>query len=111
GPASTIGIPSDPTVVADSAGSGSATSGHQLGGQVFTLYGGTLTGVSSYTHDDPGGSGDEYAHVTVTYSVPSTDSGATVMLLFGGHLAASLGARGWGAGLGAGQINGGPYHI
>ena len=46
GPASTFPIPPDPTVVADNNGSGSATSGHQLGGQVFTMYGGTITGVS-----------------------------------------------------------------
>ena len=111
GSASTLAVPSDPTVVADANGAGSATSGHQLGGQVFTLYGGTLTGASSYTHDDAGGSSDEYAHITLTYSVPSTADGAKVMLLFGGHLAPSIGPRGWGAGVGAGSISGGPYHI
>jgi hypothetical protein len=31
--------------------------------------------------------------------------------VFGGHLAASGGSRSWGAGLGAANINGGPYHI
>ena len=66
GSASTLAVPGDPTVVADSNGPGSATSGHQLGGQVFTLYGGTLTGTSAYTHDDAGGSSDEYAHITLT---------------------------------------------
>jgi hypothetical protein len=34
-----------------------------------------------------------------------------VQLLFGGHLAAGTGARGWGAGLGSSSISGGPYHI
>ena len=111
GAASTIGVPSDPTVVADNGGGGSATSGHQLSGQVFTLYGGTLTGVSAYTHDDPGGTSDEFAHVTISYSVPSTTGGTKVMLLFGGHIAPGLGPRGWGPGLGAGSISGGPYHI
>ncbi len=111
GAASTFGIPSDPTVVADANGAGSATSGHQLAGQVFTLYGGTITGVSSYTHDDAGGTSDSYAHITLTYSVPSTADGAKVMLLFGGHLAPGVGPRGWGAGVGAGSISGGPYHI
>jgi hypothetical protein len=111
GAASTAPIPLDSTVVADKFGSGSATSGHQLTGQVFTMYGGTITGVSGYTHDDPGGTSDSYAHVTITYSVPSTATKTKVLLLFGGHLAASLGPRGWGAGLGAGSISGGPYHI
>jgi uncharacterized repeat protein (TIGR01451 family) len=111
GPASTFPIPSDPTVVADDNGGGSATSGHQLGGQVMTMYGGTITGVSVPYHDDPSGTGDEDAHVTVTYSVPSTDDGVQVMLLFGGHIAASLGPRGWGVGVGAGSISGGPYHV
>jgi hypothetical protein len=32
-------------------------------------------------------------------------------LLFGGHLAAPIGPRGWGTGFGASNINGGPYHI
>jgi uncharacterized repeat protein (TIGR01451 family) len=111
GPATTFPIPPDPTVVADNNGSGSATSGHQLGGQVFTMYGGTITAASAYTHDDPGGSSDSYAHITLTYSVPSTANATNVMLLFGGHIAASLGPRGWGIGIGAGSISGGPYHI
>jgi uncharacterized repeat protein (TIGR01451 family) len=108
GAASTFAIPPDPTVVNDPSGGG-ATSAHQLTGQVLTMYGATITGVSSYTHDDAGGTSDSYAHLTVTYSVPSTPT--KVMLLFGGHLGASLGPRGWGAGLGAGSISGGPYHI
>jgi uncharacterized repeat protein (TIGR01451 family) len=108
GAASTFPIPLDPTSVNDPSGGG-ATSAHQLTGQVLTMYGGTITGVSSYTHDDAGGTSDSYAHLTVTYSVPATPT--KVMLLFGGHLAASLGPRGWGAGLGAGNISGGPYHI
>ncbi len=111
GSASTLPVPSDPTVVADNDGSGSATSGHQLAGQVFTLYGGTLTGASSYTHDDASGTSDSFAHITLTYSVPSTADGAKVMLLFGGHIAPGLGPRGWGAGVGAGSISGGPYHV
>ena len=111
GSASTLPVPGDPTVVADNDGSGSATSGHQLAGQVFTLYGGTLTGASSYTHDDASGTSDSFAHITLTYSVPSTADGAKVMLLFGGHIAPGLGPRGWGAGVGAGSISGGPYHV
>ena len=98
-------------MVADNLGGGSATSAHQLGGQVFTLYGGTITGVSAYTHDDAGGTSDSYAHVTLTYSVPSTADGAKVMLLFGAHIASSIGPRGWGVGVGAGSISGGPYHV
>jgi len=74
GPASTLAIPSDPTVVADANGSGSATSGHQIPGD-FTLFGGTLTGASGYTHDDPSGTSDSYARITLTYDVPSTDDG------------------------------------
>jgi len=47
--------------------------------------------------------------VTITYSVTSTP--AKVELLFGGHLAPAVGSRGWGTGVGASFINGGPYHI
>jgi len=112
GPQSTFPIPLDGTVVRDKGpGPYTATSSHQLTGQVFAMYGGTITGTSAYSHDDPSETSDEYAHITLTYSVPSTADGAKVMLLFGGHLAASIGPRGWGAGLGAGSISGGPYHI
>ncbi len=111
GSGSTFPIPNDPTVVADANGSGSATSGHQLSGQVITMYGGTITGVSVPTHDDPAGDSDSYAHVTVTYTVPSLAADAKVMLLFGGHIAPGFGPRGWGAGVGAGSISGGPYHV
>ena len=52
-----------------------------------------------------------YAHITLTYSVPSTADGAKVMLLFGGHIAREHRSRGWGAGVGAGSISGGPYHV
>src|SRR5437870_1491914 len=59
-----------------------------------------------------GGGGNhayDFASVTVTYSVTSTP--AKVELIFGGHLAPAVGSRGWGTGVGASFINGGPYHI
>src|SRR3990172_163867 len=96
GPASTFPIPSDPAVVSDNNGPGSATSGHQLAGQVVTMYGGTITGVSVPVHTS--GSGDQDASVVVTYSVSDLSSAGKVMLLFGGHIAPSLGPRGWGVG-------------
>src|SRR5262245_35789569 len=104
GPATTFPVPLDPTVVADLNGPGSATSGHQLAGQVFTMYGGTITAASAYTHDDAAGVSDSYAHITLTYSVPSLAADAKVMLLFGGHIGSSIGPRGWGVGVGAGSI-------
>ncbi|HSF61944.1 MAG TPA: hypothetical protein VLA69_09635, partial [Gaiellaceae bacterium] len=112
GPATTFPIPLDPTPVADNNSPPvGVTQDHQLTGQVFTMYGGTITAASAYTHDDPGGSSDSYAHITLTYSVPSTADATNVMLLFGAHIAASTGPRGWGVGVGAGSISGGPYHV
>jgi hypothetical protein len=107
----TFTIPSDPTVVADSNGAGTATSGHELpaANRVMTMFGGTITNVSTPVHDNASGSGDDYAQVVVTYNVTSTPT--KVQLLFGGHLAASIGSRGWGTNVGASFINGGPYHI
>jgi uncharacterized repeat protein (TIGR01451 family) len=111
GSASTFQIPSDPTVVADSNGAGSSTALHELpaADRMMTMYGGTITNVSVPVHDNAAGPGDDYATVTVTYSVASTPT--KVQLLFGGHLAPSVGPRGWGANVGASFINGGPYHI
>ena len=79
------------------------------------MYGGTITGVSVPVHDcvatsscnDP--SVDDYATVNVTFDVAAANQ--KVQLLFGGHLAAGIGPRGWGAGFGASNISGGPYHI
>ena len=119
GPASTIAIPTDPTVISPFTSASGATSAHEIPG-VFTMYGGTLTSVDPITHDcttlgNCGTSGDDYAHITIHFTVPASAPGDTsprkVQLLFGGHLAASLGARGWGTGLGSANINGGPYHI
>ncbi len=111
GAASTFQIPSDPTVVADSNGAGDSTASHELpaADRLMTMYGGEITGVSVPVHDNASGSGDDYAQITVTYKVAATP--AKVQLLFGGHLAASIGPRGWGANVGSSFINGGPYHI
>lgn len=120
-------IPLDSTVVKDSEGAGSATSGHEIsddgtgcdsGGNCGTtagprrmlMFGGTITSISTPTHDNPSGSGDDFASVTVTYTV-DTSVARDVELLFGGHLAASAGPRGWGQTVGSSFINGGPYHI
>jgi uncharacterized repeat protein (TIGR01451 family) len=111
GSASTFLIPSDPTVVADSNGPGGPTSAHELpdANRMMTMYGGTITGVSVPTHDNAAGPGDDFATIVVTYSVTALP--AKVQLLFGGHLAASTGPRGWGINVGSSFINGGPYHI
>jgi uncharacterized repeat protein (TIGR01451 family) len=111
GAASTHLIPADNTVVADSNGSGDSTANHELpdADRLMTMYGGTIDTVSAPVHDNASGSGDDYASVTITYHVTSTP--AKVQLLFGGHLAPSVGPRGWGANVGASFINGGPYHI
>jgi uncharacterized repeat protein (TIGR01451 family) len=111
GSATTFQIPVDNTVVADSNGAGDSTANHELAdvNRQMTMYGGTITGVSAPVHDNASGSGDDYAQITVTYSVAATP--AKVQLLFGGHLAASVGPRGWGDNVGSSFINGGPYHV
>jgi hypothetical protein len=110
-------IPSDPAEVSPNAGAGApstATSFHQLAGQQLEMYGLGVGGdIDSMVY---GGlvdeSGDLYQTATITYDVAGTLASARqVMLLFGGHLAAGGGPRSWGAGNGASDINGGPYHI
>jgi len=63
------------------------------------------------THDNAAvDTGDDYA--TTTISFVTTGAGKhNVQLLFGGHLAAGSQDDGWGDGLGASSVNGGPYHI
>ncbi|MGE5521875.1 MAG: hypothetical protein ACM3VS_18270, partial [Candidatus Dadabacteria bacterium] len=45
------------------------------------------------------------------YSITWTSASTMVFLRFAGHLAVGTGACGYGEGMGAGSINGGPYHI
>jgi hypothetical protein len=121
GSAKTALIPADHTVIAPfTAPATGDTSTHELGDadRLMTAYGlgasGTLS-VTTPVHDCTAAnvcgnaSIDDFASITVNYSVTAVP--AKVQFLFGGHLGASAGARGWGAGLGASNISGGPYHI
>jgi len=112
GAASTFIIPPDTTEVTPvGTGISPDTSTHSIPG-VMTMFGGTITGVTAPQHSNPdAGTGDDYATITVSFTTPTSAKAQNVQLLFGGHLAASGGDRGWGAGLGAANINGGPYHI
>ena len=110
GSASFFNIPSDPTSV--TPGGPQPTSAHELpqANRQFVMYGGTITGTSAITHStDPAEAGSDYGTITINFDV--TDADGKVMLLFGGHLASGFGPRGWGAGLGAASISGGPYHV
>ncbi len=110
GSASTFPIPSDPNSV--SPGGPQPTSAHELPqtDRQFVSYGGAVTAATTPQHAvDPSEAGSDYASITLTVNV--TDGDGAFMLLFGGHLAAGFGPRGWGEGLGAASISGGPYHV
>ena len=87
------------------------TDTHDIPGNLV-MFNGDITGMTDPTHDKASCSGkcaDDYATTTITFQA---EAGSTVQLLFGGHLAVSpLNRGGWGPGLGASNINGGPYHI
>jgi hypothetical protein len=111
---SVLPIPADSSIVTPNSGVGTAaTSDHQLAGQQLEMYGlGTSTGIDSMVYGNlVDESGDLYQSATITYHVANLTSARKVMLLFGGHLAAGGGPRSWGAGNGASDISGGPYHI
>ena len=89
-----------------------ATSAHQLAGQVFTMAGGDMTSME-YLPGTVVDSEGVYRTIRLHFS---TAGPSKVYLLFGGHLAASLtpatgSPRGWGDNCGASSISGGPYHI
>jgi hypothetical protein len=116
GAATTLAIPNDPQVLAPfTSPATGVTSTHQLTGQVMTMFGGTIDSISVPVHDCVvagkcnDASVDDYATTTITFHVASVPQ--KVQLLFGGHIASSTGPRGWGPGLGASNISGGPYHI
>ncbi len=121
GTADTEPIPPDPNPVQPvGPGEDPTTSAHELPGGVMTMYGGTIpaNGVSVPVHSAPDAQ-SEIATITVGYQVTDAnndtfaDAKTVVMVLFGGHLAVGTGShpRGWGDGLGASDISGGPYHI
>ena len=92
----TFPIPLDPQV----AGAGVT----QVAGN-FTLFGGTITGVSAYTYPDGAGfTGDKSASITITF----TADVANPVLAWGGHIASRAD---WGIGNSAVNISGSPYHM
>ncbi|HEY0459187.1 MAG TPA: carboxypeptidase-like regulatory domain-containing protein [Pyrinomonadaceae bacterium] len=70
---------------------------------VFTLFGGTITGVSAYTVTGSY-AGDSHTSITITFTANS----ANMVLAWGGH----IGTRAdWGTGNSAINISGSPYHM
>src|SRR2546425_7245783 len=69
----------------------------------FTLYNGTITGVSAYTLSAPY-SGNSTTGITITFMAGT----ASPVLAWGGHIATQAD---WGAGNSAVDIQGSPYHM
>ncbi len=75
---------------------------------VFTIYGGTITGVSSYTYTgDFSSASTSSIIVTFTYD-GGTVNGGTTVLAWGGHIATR---QDWGFGNSAVSISGSPFHM
>ncbi len=88
-------IPLDPNV------SGAGVT--QIGGQVFTMWGATITGVSAYTlNGDYNGTSE--TTITITFKADAT----TAVLAWGGHIATRAD---WGIGRSAVSIPGSDYHM
>ena len=87
------------------------TSDHQLPGQNFVMYGGSITSVSPYTHTAPSSPGtDDYTSITINYTTNAASGTSLIEFLYGGHLAGSTEPGGWGSPFGSADVNGGPYH-
>lgn len=99
----TFPIPTDPKVTAgfdQIPGNGDDIT--QIPG-VFTLFGGTITGISAYTVSGSY-AGDSHTSITLTFTADS----ANMVLAWGGH----IGTRAdWGALNSAVFISGSPYHM
>jgi hypothetical protein len=96
GSPTTFAIPNDPQVT----GAGVTPPP----GQVFTLYGGTITNVSTYSYaDGTGFTGDKSAQLTITFTATKTNP----VLAWAGHISTRAD---WGADNSAVAISGSPYH-
>ena len=92
---STFAIPADPQVT----GAGVTPAAGN-----FTLFGGTITGVSAYSYPDGSGfAGDKSAQITITF----TASVANPVLAWAGHISSRAD---WGLNNSAVAISGSPYH-
>jgi hypothetical protein len=80
--------------------------------QYFSMWNGNITNVSSYSYSPSANFKDTtYVTLTLSFTALAQAEGEGVVLAFGGHLAKSTtGQSGWGAGQGAADINGAPYH-
>ena len=99
----TLDVPLDPSVVSGPDGTaGTADDIEQAHGH-FTLFGGTLNGVSGYIMV---GSllGNSQTSVTITF----TPSVSSPVIAWGGHIADR---QDWGTGNSAIQISGAPFHM
>jgi hypothetical protein len=114
----TFPIPADPQIVVGACATCITSPGQAAG--VFTMFGGTITAVSGYTHTPAGFTGDTSASITVSF----TAGVASPVLAWGGHIAQRrvggvVGAvspndltqsGGWGDTKAAVSIPGSPYH-
>ncbi|MCK5738352.1 PKD domain-containing protein, partial [bacterium] len=69
----------------------------------FTLYNGTITAFSTYTHD-----GDTTADCHTRFTITFTADGPEILLAWGGHISTLYD---WGEGNSASYIPGSPYHM
>ena len=96
GTPTTFAIPADPQVT----GAGVTP----VAGSVFTLYGGTITSLSSYSYPTGTGFvGDKSARISITF----TASQANPVLAWGGHISTRVD---WGAANSCVTISGSPFH-
>lgn len=103
GAPSTFPIPPDPSLSAPTACGTFA--GTQLAG-VFSLFGGTITGVGGYSQTGTClGNVSNFQSIVVTFVAGPTGN---MVLAWGGHIASDVD---WGTGNGATQISGSPYHM
>jgi len=77
----------------------------QLGGQVYTIFGGSITSASAYTVAGTYPSGTSTRSVIITYAMGTT---GTAVLAVGAHVSTR---QDWGAGFGAVNIQGSPFHF
>lgn len=105
GPNTTFPIPVDPNVAKGQDGvSGTSDDITQIPG-VFTLFGGTITGVSGYTLTGTY-SGDSATSITITFTTNA--SVPNLVLAWGGHVSTRIN---WGSGNSSVAIPGSPWHM
>ena len=108
-----VDVPDDPFTSKDGSTQSRINAYESVrGNRTIKIYGDALITAASLTLSHSVGDGGDTGDSEISYTLTWTSASTQILIEMAGHLAKSgTAADAWGAGLGSGQISGGPYHF